>query len=174
MRSRTNIALVLTLLLIAASPLATSIARSRAVGNRRDVAVRIGASLFTIEWPAQVLKVRADGANGAVVVGLVLSGTKFHRVLTQTAFLAEIDSLVQRSFAADPTIDEVDAWVIIPVPVAPGAIVSGSLAVPTSRTVFTVSVLRSESAATLKKRLATGRDIYWDEDWRRSALKRTP
>ena len=162
------------MLLIAVSPLTESIAKSRAEGNRLDVAHTVGVAIFSTEWPAQVIKVHADGASGSVVVGLVLSGAKFHHPLTQRAFLSEVETLIARTFAADSAIDEVDAWAIISVPVAPGAIVSGSLAVPTSRTVFTVSALRSESRSALAHRLATGHDIFWDEDWRRSALKSAP
>ncbi len=162
------------MLLIAASPLTVSLAKSRAEGNRLDVAQRVGIALFSTEWPAQVLKVHADGASGSVVVGLVLSGAKFHHPLTKRAFLSEVETLIARTFSADSAIGEVDAWAIIPVPVARGAIVSGSLAIPTSRTVFTVSVLRSESQSALAHRLAIGRNIFWDEDWRRSALKSTP
>jgi hypothetical protein len=160
--------------LIAAVPSIAHVdAAARALGNRKAVAVAIGDRLFQTEWPAQVLNVEANQIGPHVVVGLRLSGVHFHQELTQAQFEAEVAALVARSFQAAPSVEEVDVWAGIPLAAPKGAIVAGDLAVPTWRTVFTVSVRRGESSSALAARLREGKEIYLDEDWMRSAFKRS-
>jgi hypothetical protein len=132
--------------------------------------VRVGQALFATTWPAQVLNVYADGIPGHEVAGLHLSGVHFHDPITREQFLSEISALVQRTFASAP-VEEVDVWVSVPLNVGKGVVVAGDLAKPTFRTVFTVSVLRSESAAALMARLRQGQDVFWDQDWQRTTFK---
>ncbi|MHB8146453.1 MAG: hypothetical protein ACYDGM_04215 [Vulcanimicrobiaceae bacterium] len=146
-------------------------AHSRANGNRIDIAQRIGEELFRTTWPAQVLHVSANGADGHTIVGLVLSGVKFHSPMTRAEFVAEIVDLVRRSFAAAPQAGEVDLWAIIPIPVVKGEIVSGDLAKPTARDVFTLTAKRGESAAELARRIDAGSGVFWDQEWAETAFK---
>lgn len=148
-------------------------AAARALGNRKDVAVAIGDRIFTQQWPVQVLNVEANQMGIHLVAGLRLSGVHFHREMTRASFDAEVEALVAQSFAAAPSVEEVDVWASIPLPKPKGAIVAGDLAMPTWRTVFTVSVRRSEAPSALAERLREGKEIFLDEDWSRSALKST-
>ncbi len=159
----------------AAAPasLASIDANARAGGSRRDVAVRIGTALLAREWPAQVQKITADSVDGVLVVALRISGVKFHHPLTRSSFSDEIASLVRGAFAAEHSVSEVDVWASVPLDVGRGVVVSGDLAQPTNRTVFSVTALRGESADSLRARLASGKDVYWDEDWVRTFLKQT-
>lgn len=145
-------------------------AAARAGGNRKAMAVSIGRALFSTQWPAQVLNVYADGFNGHDVAGLRVSGVHFHASLTRAGFTGEVLTLAQRSFAAAP-IDEVDIWASVPLRVGKDVVVAGDIAKPTSRTVFSVSVIRGERAASLQRRLRQGDGVYWDQEWARSALK---
>lgn len=145
-------------------------AYARAAGNRKALAVRIGTALFANQWPAQVMNVYADGIAGHEVAGLRISGVHFHHALTREQFAQEIVDVVGRTFAAAP-VEEVDVWASVPLRVGKGVVVSGDLAKPTSRIVFTVSVRREESAATLARRLRSGRGVFWDQDWAQTALK---
>ena len=145
-------------------------AYARAGGNLKPMAVTIGRALFRTEWPAQVLNVYASGIGGYRVAGLHVSGVHFHRALTRTQFLNEIAALVRRTFSASP-VDEVDVWTSIPLRVGKDIVVSGDLARPTSRTVFTVNVERGESSDALEARMRQGTGIFWDQDWERAALK---
>ena len=119
------------------------------------------------------MKVSANAVDASLVVGLKVSGVKFHGPLTRAAFEREAIALIGRTFATDTSVTEVDLWTAVPLTVGRGAIVSGDLATPTTRNVFTVSVLRSESAAELAARIKAGRGTYWDEDWTRAAFKGT-
>jgi hypothetical protein len=145
-------------------------AYARAAGNRKPIAVKIGRQLFRTLWPAQVINVYADGIPGHNVAGLHLSGVHFHHPLTRAQFLGEVDDLVERAFAAAP-VEEVDVWASVPLSVGKGVVVAGDLAKPTFRTVFTVSVLRGESAAALLQRMEQGQGVFWDQDWEHSAFK---
>ena len=145
-------------------------ANARASGNLRGIAVSIGKTLFHTEWPAQVLNVYADGLGPYRIAGLHVSGVRFHHVLTRGEFLREIFSLVRQTFAASP-VDEVDVWATVPLRVGKDIVVSGDLARPTSRTVFTVSARRDESIEALERRLRQGSGVFWDQDWASSALK---
>jgi hypothetical protein len=146
-------------------------AYARAAGNRKAVAVRIGGALFRTMWPAQVLNVYADGIPGHEVAGLHVSGVHFHNPLTREQFLSEIGALVQRAFEAAP-VEEVDVWVSVPLNVGKGVVVAGDLAKPTFRTVFAVSVRRTESAAALLSRMRQGDGVFQDQDWQRTAFKK--
>lgn len=143
---------------------------ARAGGNRKPMAVKIGRTLFTTEWPAQVLNVYADGFAGHDVAGLRVSGVHFHHALRRDEFVSEIVQLVQKAFAAAP-VDEVDVWASVPLRVGKDVVVAGDIAKPTSRTVFSVTVQRGESISALMRRLQQGHGVYWDQDWTRSALK---
>lgn len=145
-------------------------ADARAKGNRPAQARAIGDAIFTQIWPAQVLDVYADGTGSLLDGGLRISGEKFHGVLTQRVFDQEIAALADRAFASAP-IGELDVWVTVPVAVPKGEDVSGDLALPAWRDVFTVAIRRGEPRGTLLRRLAEGRGIFCDQDWARTAFK---
>lgn len=164
------VAAVLTLLLMAAVPTTARLdANDRAEGNRLPVAIKIGTVLFASNWPAQVLKVYAFGAGEHDVVGLRVSGVKFHTSLSREGFIDEVASLVIKSFAAAP-IEEVDVSTVVPLNVGKGIVVAGDLAKPTSRTVFTITVRHGESEAGVRARMHSGRGVYWDQEWVKAAL----
>jgi len=178
LRNRIDFALALALLTLAplaaaasAPSVATLDADARASGNRKPEAERIGDKIFAIEWPAQVLKVSANSVDDSLVVGLKVSGVKFHTPLTRNAFESEMTTLIGLAFATDPRIAEVDLWAAVPLSVGKGVIVSGDLATPTTRNVFTVTSRRGESAAALEARVGALRGIYLDEEWARTTLK---
>jgi hypothetical protein len=139
-------------------------AQARAGGNRREEAVRLARALLAHRWPAQVLKVRVDGAGRHLVAGIVLSGVKFHAPLDDRAFLAEATSIVLRAFAASP-VEEVDIWATVPISVGKGAVVAGDFAQPTTRLVFSATVRRSAAAGETRA-LAHGDVLFWDPAWR--------
>ena len=145
-------------------------ADSRATGNRKATAIAIGKAIFRTEWPAQVLKVYANAVDAHEVAGLTVSGVKFHEPLTKPEFFDEIAQLVSVAFASS-SVEEVDIWATVPLSVGRGIVVSGDLAKPTSRTVFTLSVRRGETPAALASRLRSGRGVFVDEEWARAALK---
>lgn len=145
-------------------------AYARAAGNEKTLAVEIGRKLFATEWPAQVLNVYADGVNARTIAGLHVSGVHFHHKLSKAEFIGEVASLVQRTFAAS-NVDEVDIWTTVPLRVGKDIVVAGDLARPTSRTVFTLSVRRGESAASFIRRMRQGDGVFWDQDWERANLK---
>jgi hypothetical protein len=145
-------------------------ADARASGNRKAMAVSIGRALFRTRWPAQVLNVYADGFAGHEIAGLRINGEHFHHALTRGEFEEEVASLVRETFAASP-VDEVDVWASIPLRVGKDVVVTGDLAVPSSRAVFTVSVRRSESSISFIRRLHAGGGVYWDQEWAHAALK---
>lgn len=145
-------------------------AYARASGSLKPVAVTIGRAIFRTEWPAQVLNVYASGIDGARVAGLHVSGVHFHHALTRDEFLQEIADLVHDAFAAS-AVNEVDVWASVPLRVGKDIVVSGDLAKPTFRMVFTVSVRREESQTALLARMRQGTGVFWDQDWTRTALK---
>jgi hypothetical protein len=145
-------------------------AHSRAGGNRLDIATSVGEQLFNTTWPAQVMQVLANETGTHVVLGLRLSGVKFHAPLTQAGFNAEVEDLVARAFAAAPGAEEVDLWVTVPIVVGRDVVVSGDLAKPTTRTVFTISVSRNENTAGLGARLHSGANVFLDQEWAQSAF----
>jgi hypothetical protein len=139
-------------------------AQSRAAGNRKDVAMTVGERVFATTWPAQVLQVEANQMGDHLVLGLHVSGVKFHDALTRAAFEREVRALVGETFAAAPKAEEVDVWVTVPISVGKGVVVSGDLAKPTTRTVYTLSALRGA--------LDTS-NTFIDEDWARVAFKKS-
>ena len=147
-------------------------AAARAAGNRRDVAQHIGASIFSTRWAAEVSQISANELAGHLIVGIRVLGVKFHRRMTRDEFVSEVVALVERAFAAAPAAEEIDLWASVPISVAKGVVVSGDLAKPTSRTVFSLSVRRGESAAALRARISGATDgVFWDAEWAQSAFK---
>jgi hypothetical protein len=153
---------------------ATLDSRVRAEGSRLDVATAIGKTLFVHVWPAQILKVGADSAGTDIVVGLHLSGVKFHSPMTKPDFADEIASLTRACFGANPHVVEVDVWASVPLEVGKDVVVSGDLAKPTTRAVFSASILRSEANSSLRRRILTDSDVFWDEDWVNTLFKESP
>ncbi len=147
-------------------------ATARAAGNRRDVAQRVGASIFSIRWAAEVSQISANELAGHLILGIRILGVKFHRPLTRGEFASEVARLVEASFAAAPATEEVDLWASVPIGVGKGVVVSGDLAKPTSRTVFSVSTRRGESASSLRARLTgSSEGVFWDVQWVRTAFR---
>jgi hypothetical protein len=148
-------------------------AAARAAGNRRDIAERIGASVFAVRRPAEVSQISANELAGHLIVGIRIVGVKFHRPMTRDEFVSEVLALVEMTRAAAPATEEVDLWASVPLDVAKGVVVSGDLAKPTSRTVFSVSVLGNESAEALRARLRAenGSGVFWDSSWTHTALR---
>ena len=146
-------------------------AQARASGNRTDVAERVGTSIFRTQWPVQVLGISANRIGGHTVLGMRLSGVKFHAAITRRAYIDEVVSLIDRAFAAVPNADEVDLWTEVPIKYHVGEIVSGNLAQPTWRTVFTVSALRHDATSGLGARIRAGTGVFWDQEWSRTAFK---
>jgi hypothetical protein len=136
----------------------------RAGGNRKATATQIGRALFGTVWPAQLVKVRVDGAGSHEVAGLVISGVKFHASLDAASFTREVVMLVAQTFAASG-VEEVDVWATVPLGVVPHEVVGGDLAQPTSRIVYGATVVREE-LATFPARLQRGDDVFWDPQWR--------
>lgn len=147
-------------------------AEARAAGNRRDLAQRIGDSVFATEWPAEVSQISVNALDDHMIVGIRILGVKFHHPITRSEFASEIAALAGRAFAAAPSAEELDIWASVPIGVAKGVVVSGDLARPTSRTVFSVTARRSESAAALEARLdVRNGGVFWDEQWAQSAFR---
>lgn len=146
-------------------------ATARAAGNRLDIAQRIGDAIFTTQWPAEVNQVSANELGAHLIVGVRLWGVKFHQPMTRAQFVDEIVSLAEQVFTAEPATEEIDFWASVPIAVGKGVIVSGDLAKPTSRTVFSVTVQRSETAQELRNRAMLESDgVFWDDDWVRAAF----
>jgi hypothetical protein len=147
-------------------------AAARAVGNRRDVAQRIGLAVFSTRWSAQVTQISANELSSHLIVGIRLWGVKFHHPITRDEFVGEVVTLVGRAFAAAPATEEIDVWASVPIAVAKGVVVSGDLAKPTSRTVFSLTVRRGETVAAMRARArAAGDGVFWDPQWSRTAFK---
>jgi hypothetical protein len=148
-------------------------AAARASGNRPAIARQIGDRLFRTEWPAEVNQISANAVGRHLVVGVRMWGVKFHRPLSRQSFVDEVVAVAGEVFAAAPQAEEVDLWTSVPLNVGRGAVVSGDLARPTSRTVFALSALRSESLASLRDRILRGENVFWDATWARTALAAT-
>jgi hypothetical protein len=147
-------------------------ATARAVGNRRDVAQRIGEAVFSTRWAAQVNQISANQFGAHLIVGIRIWGVKFHHPITRAQFVDEVVSVVQAAFAAAPDAEEIDVWASVPISVAKGVVVSGDLAKPTSRTVFSLTVRRSEAASALRARVSgASEDVFWDAQWAHTAFK---
>lgn len=146
-------------------------ADSRSTGNRIDIAERIGDSIFRTTWAAQVSQVSANAIGEHTIVGIRLWGVKFHHPITRDEFLDEVSSLVRTAFAVAPEAEEVDLWASVPIAVGKGVVVSGDLAKPTTRTVFSVSVRRGENPERVFAEASPGSPTFWDQEWERSAFK---
>jgi hypothetical protein len=147
-------------------------AAARAVGNRRDIAQRIGLVVFSTRWSVQVTQISANQLGSHLIVGIRMWGVKFHRPITRSQFVDEVVTLVQRAFSAAPATEEIDVWASVPIAVAKGVVVSGDLAKPTSRTVFSLTVRRGESADALRARASLASDgVFWDPAWSLAAFK---
>lgn len=180
MRSRINAIVLAAGVACVAMPVRAAIpsvadvdATARASGNRAEVATRIGESIFATTWPAQVSQVSANETDRHLIVGIRIWGVKFHDAMSRREFVTEVVDLVGRAYAAAPGAEEVDVWASIPIEVAKGEVVSGDLAVPTSRTVFSLTTRRGESPAQIETRANTSSDgAFWDEEWARTAFKK--
>ncbi|MGC8485537.1 MAG: hypothetical protein ACP5O6_07910 [Candidatus Baltobacteraceae bacterium] len=147
-------------------------AEARARGNRRALAVAIGERLFARVLPVQLLEIRAAGLGDRAYIGLRFSGEKFHGKVSKAQLDRELVDAVETAFALSPQVREVDCWIVVPIPVAAGTVVSGDKAMPTERNVLTVSVRRGESAAELAHRLQAGIGVVTDPRWVARALVR--
>lgn len=136
----------------------------RAAGNRKDEAVKIGRSILATRGAAQVTKIRVDGVGPHQVAGIVLSGEKLREPVDPAEFLEQAIALIESTFEAGD-VEEVDVWATVPIAVPAGAVVSGDLAVPTSRTVFSASARRIDRKI-YAERLRAGTGVYWAPDWR--------
>ena len=150
-------------------------AESRAAGNRREIADRIGVTVFATRWPAEVSQISANALGDHLIVGVRVLGVKFHHPMTRSEFESEIVALVAAVWKAAPEAEEVDLWASVPIAVEKGAIVSGDLAKPVSRTVFSLSARRGESSNALRARIE-GADagVFWDAEWARTVFKESP
>jgi peptidoglycan/xylan/chitin deacetylase (PgdA/CDA1 family) len=137
------------------------VARSRIEGNAPEVAERVAVAVLRGRFAEPVLKVRVRAAPGAVVAGIMLSGVKFHGPVSRRSFADDVAAMLERCFVADPSVSEVDVWAVVPLSTATGAVVSGDYAVPTNRTVFSASVLRTE----WERSPDSLGDAYWDPTW---------
>jgi hypothetical protein len=147
-------------------------AAARATGNEIAIAERIGETIFATHWAAEVSQISANSLAGHLIVGIRIQGVKFHRQLTREEFAAEIVALAGATFATATATEEIDIWASVPIAVAKGVVVSGDLAKPTTRTVFSISVRRGESAASLRARVAAGGEgVFVDPQWARAAFK---
>jgi hypothetical protein len=180
LRNRTKVVLFAVLALTATSSVASAYApnvadldaAARAVGNRRDIAQSIGRAIFRTQWPAEVNQVSANEMDGHLIVGIRIWGVKFHHPMTRADFVDEIVSLTGDIFSAAPGAEEIDFWAAVPIDVRKDEVVSGDLARPTSRTVFSVTVLRSESARALHGRAMEESDgVFWDAQWARDEFR---
>jgi hypothetical protein len=147
-------------------------AAARASGNRIDVATRIGESVFGELWPAEVSQISANEIGKHLIVGVRIWGVKFHRPIGRTDFADEVVAVVGKVFAAAPDAEEVDVWASVPLEVGRGVVVSGDLAIPTVRTVFSFAAYRGESPDQIAARAhaANSPDVFWDEEWVRAAF----
>jgi hypothetical protein len=136
-------------------------AAGRAAGGDRATAVRVAHALLARPLDLQLTRVRCERVTNAAFCGLTLSGVKFHRRVDTAAFRAEVDSLIRDAFAVDPAITEVDLWVTVPADAGKGAVVSGDFALPSSATVFAVTVPRALAA-----RASDSENVFWDPTFR--------
>jgi hypothetical protein len=157
---------------MAAAPTVAELdAASRAAGNRKDIATRVGEAIFATTWPAQVSQVSANQLGSHLIVGIRVWGVKFHEKMTRAEYVSQVVALAGKAFAAEPGIEEIDLWTSVPIAVGKGVIVSGDLAKPTSRVVYSITIRRGEGSAALAARAAGTHGVYWDEEWARSAFK---
>jgi hypothetical protein len=147
-------------------------AAARAPGNPLDIAQSNGPTIFQTRWPAEVNQVSANELDGHLIVGVRIWGVKFHRPMTRADFVDEIVSLTGDISSAAPDAEEIDFWAAVPIDVRKDEVVSGDLAKPTSRTVFSLTVLRREGSQALRERAMEESDgVFWDAQWARDAFK---
>jgi hypothetical protein len=149
---------------------------ARASGNRLDVATRIGQSIFEDSWAPQISQISANEADGHLIVGIRLWGVKFHRPISRRDFIDQVAALSTKALQAAPSAEEVDVWASVPLEVGKGTVVSGDLARPTTRTVFSLTVHRGETLERIagKADAPHDADVYWDQDWAATAFERRP
>lgn len=163
----------LALALLGAAPSVADLdASARAAGNRIGVATTVGRSVFRTTWPVQVSQLSANELDGHLILGVRLWGVKFHRPITRQEFVAQIVSIVSQAFAAAPKAEEVDVWASVPIEVGKDVVVTGDLAKPTSRTVFSLTVRRGESGDSVAARTDRSAGVFWDAAWARTAFKK--
>jgi hypothetical protein len=121
----------------------------------------VAVALLDGDFPEPILKVRVVATEPATVAGIMLSGAKFHEPVDRAAFTSDVASMLDRAFAADPSVSEVDVWAVLPILVAANATVSGDLAVPADRTVFSAAMTRKAWARGDGSLGAT----YWEPGW---------
>jgi hypothetical protein len=117
--------------------------------------------LIPIRGPAQILKVRVEGVGSHDVAGIMLEGRPKHPI-GRTAFREQVAAIATASLAK-VGLEEVDIWAIVPIPVPKGAVVSGPMAIPTSKTVFAATFRRGGPAPAQK--LLDGQGIYEEPQW---------
>ncbi len=144
-------------------------AAARARGTDRATAVAVGRALLANPLPAQLIQIRCERAGSHRICGLVVSGVKFKHPLDRQGFLAEVQALIEGAFDR-AALEEVDLWTTVPLDTGKGIVVSGDAAVPTTATVFAVSVPRT-ARAQLGAQLASGRDVFWDPSFADSLAK---
>lgn len=149
-------------------------AAARASGNRIDVATHVGESVFGQLWPAEVSQISANEVGKHLIVGVRIWGVKFHRPVSREDFVDEVVAVIGKVFAAAPEAEEVDVWASVPLQVGKNVVVSGDLAMPTVRTVFTLAAYRDESPDRIaaRARATNSPDVFWDEEWVRTAFKK--
>ena len=147
-------------------------AEARSVGNRRDLAERAGEQIFATKWPAEVNQISANEMNDHLILGIRIWGVKFHEPMTRQQFVDEVAAVVEKALAAVPAAEEVDVWASVPIDVSKDTVVSGDLAKPTSRTVFSLTVRRGETSDQLRARALDAKGgVFWDDQWARAAFK---
>jgi peptidoglycan/xylan/chitin deacetylase (PgdA/CDA1 family) len=137
------------------------IARERIEGNDPKAAEAVAVALLARRFPEQIMKVHAVALTPATVVGIVLSGVKFHAAVNRGRFAQDVREMIDTAFGAAPAADEVDVWAVVPIGVPAGAIVSGDYAASTERTVFSAAMLRSAYTANSGSLGVT----YWYSGW---------
>ena len=139
-------------------------AELRAAGTQHAMSVAIGKRVFAHDFPAQVLKIRVDGEGRHTIAGVTISGVKFKHPIDPSGLTAEVATVVREAFAAAP-LEEVDVWAMVPFAQPPKTVVSGEYAQPTSRIVYSATVLRGDLPA-LDALLGGTRAIFWDGAFR--------
>ena len=139
-------------------------AELRSAGSQRAIAIAVGRRVFAHDFPAQVLKIRVDGAGRHTIAGVTISGVKFKHPIDERAFSSEVATIARDAFAAAP-IEEVDVWANVPLAQPPKTNVSGEYAQPTARIVYSATIKRSDLPA-LDALLQGTRAIFWDTAFR--------
>ena len=170
--SSASLAFAMALFLIpapsSADPHGDSRVDARSGGNRRSEARAIVSKLLLTRWSAQIVKVRVDGVGGHEVAGIILEGGNFHGTLSWRGFTQEVGAVATQALATG-RVDEVDIWATVPLELPPNAVVSGDYALPTTKTVFSLTVQRGREA-TIARRLASRDGVFVEPEWRRGSL----